>query len=207
MGRGDPSRYDSHADHCPPEHMPEGLAKHPVAQTPECQNACCRHRQHKLLKLEQVHEGPCGKSLTQCERCKRDNAQVRGRSCNRHIGRDPEDQKAEQGAQVALIGHGTIGGTCVNVGCVPSKALIAAAAKAHNMKTTQDFGIRPETPQVNFEKVQAHIKDVIAAIEPNDSQERFEGLGATVIRESAKFISPNEVEAGDTIIQAKRFAT
>ena len=39
---------------------------------------------------------------------------------------------AEQGARVALIGHGTIGGTCVNVGCVPSKALIRAAEAVHH---------------------------------------------------------------------------
>lgn len=52
---------------------------------------------------------------------------------------------AEQGAQVALIGHGTIGGTCVNIGCVPSKALIRATESLHHAEAAARFaGIRAE---------------------------------------------------------------
>lgn len=47
---------------------------------------------------------------------------------------------AEQGAEVALIGHGTLGGTCVNVGCVPSKALIRASEALHQARTASRFG-------------------------------------------------------------------
>jgi mercuric reductase len=46
---------------------------------------------------------------------------------------------AEQGAQVALIGHGTIGGTCVNIGCVPSKTLIRAAETLHQASAAARF--------------------------------------------------------------------
>jgi mercuric reductase len=54
---------------------------------------------------------------------------------------------AEQGANVALIGHGTIGGTCVNVGCVPSKTMIRAAAALHGARAASRFpGLAGEAP-------------------------------------------------------------
>ncbi|MFN3624550.1 MAG: FAD-dependent oxidoreductase, partial [Hyphomicrobium sp.] len=46
---------------------------------------------------------------------------------------------AEQGANVALIGHGLIGGTCVNVGCVPSKTMIRAAEALHGARAASRF--------------------------------------------------------------------
>src|SRR5882672_5410458 len=58
---------------------------------------------------------------------------------------------ADQGAQVALIGHGTIGGTCVNIGCVPSKTLIRAAETLHNARVAARFaGITAEAELTNW---------------------------------------------------------
>ena len=108
------------------------------------------------------------------------------------------------GAKTVLIEKGKMGGDCLNYGCVPSKALIAAAKHAYAMSSGDTFGVAPQAAQVDFARVHQHVHEVIAAIEPNDSQERFEGLGATVIRDAARFVGPNEVEAGAQRIQARR---
>jgi pyruvate/2-oxoglutarate dehydrogenase complex dihydrolipoamide dehydrogenase (E3) component len=112
---------------------------------------------------------------------------------------------AQFGRKVVLIEKGKMGGDCLNYGCVPSKALIAAAKHAHGFRTGAKFGIAPADPKIDFRKVHDHVQSVIAAIEPNDSQARFEGLGVKVIRAEAKFVGPDRVEAGGETITARRF--
>jgi len=112
---------------------------------------------------------------------------------------------AQMGARVVLIEAGRMGGDCLNTGCVPSKALLAAAKHAHAMTTGAEFGVAPTPPRVDFAAAKDHVARVIAAIAPHDSQERFEGLGVEVIRAHARFTSPREVEAGDAVIAARRF--
>lgn len=110
----------------------------------------------------------------------------------------------QMGARVVLVEKGEMGGDCLNYGCVPSKALLAAAKAAHAPDTARLFGIELGRPKIEFQKVHDHIHDVIAGIAPHDSQERFEGLGVTVIRAAAKFTGPREVEAGGKRIRARR---
>jgi pyruvate/2-oxoglutarate dehydrogenase complex dihydrolipoamide dehydrogenase (E3) component len=110
----------------------------------------------------------------------------------------------QMGARVVLIEAGEMGGDCLNAGCVPSKALIAAA-KAAEAQRRGFQGVAPHDPQVDFGAVKEHVAAVIAQIAPVDSQERFEGLGCTVIRDFARFTSPREVQAGDRTIRARRF--
>lgn len=112
---------------------------------------------------------------------------------------------SQMGASVVLLEGHKMGGDCLNYGCVPSKALIAAAKKAHAMQSGRAFGVTPVTPQVDYAAAKDHVQKVIETIEPVDSQERFEGFGVKVIREFGKFISKTEVQAGDTIITARRF--
>ena len=112
---------------------------------------------------------------------------------------------ASFGVPVVLIEKGEMGGDCLNTGCVPSKALIAAAKHAHAFSTGAPFGIAAQVPGIDFAKVNAHVHDVIAGIAPHDSQERFEGLGVTVIRAEARFTDRDTVVAGDTTIKARRF--
>ena len=112
---------------------------------------------------------------------------------------------AQMGARVVLIEGGEMGGDCLNAGCVPSKALIAAAKAAHAMRSGAQYGITPVEPEVNFAAVKDHVAKVIATIAPVDSQERFEGFGITVIRAWARFTGPDTVEAGGTTIKARRF--
>ena len=111
----------------------------------------------------------------------------------------------QMGASVVLIEAAEMGGDCLNAGCVPSKALIAAAKHAHAMTTGGPFGVSPVTPKVDFGAVKDHVARVIETIAPVDSQERFEGLGVRVIRAWGKFTSPTTVEAGNHRITARRF--
>ena len=111
----------------------------------------------------------------------------------------------QMGAKVVLVESGKMGGDCLNYGCVPSKALLAAAKRAHAIENAAPFGIASVKPKIDFAKVHAHVRGVIRAIEPHDSQERFEELGVKVIREKGYFISPKILQAGDTRISAKRF--
>ncbi|WP_374372844.1 NAD(P)/FAD-dependent oxidoreductase [Tabrizicola sp.] len=110
----------------------------------------------------------------------------------------------QMGARVVLIEAGEMGGDCLNAGCVPSKALIAAA-KAAEAQRRGFRGVSPAAPQVDFAAVKDHVAAVIARIAPIDSQARFEGLGCTVIRAFARFTGPREVQAADTTIRARRF--
>lgn len=111
----------------------------------------------------------------------------------------------QMGAKVVLIEGHKMGGDCLNYGCVPSKALIAAAKHAHAMTSGAPYGITPAAPEVSYAGAKDHVHRVIDTIAPLDSQERFEGLGVHVIRDWARFVSPAEVQAGDTTIRARRF--
>ena len=103
-----------------------------------------------------------------------------------------------------IEGH-KMGGDCLNYGCVPSKALLAAADRAFGGQGNKPFGIAATRPKVDFAAVMAHVRETIAAIEPVDSVERFGGLGVRVIEETGKFIDRKTVKAGKTTITAKRF--
>lgn len=109
------------------------------------------------------------------------------------------------GRSVVLVEKHRMGGDCLNYGCVPSKALIAAAKRARDMRTSGAFGIKPVTPEVNWEGVRAHIRDVIAQIAPNDSIGRFTGLGVRVIQAAGRFVDKYTLQAGEHLIRARRF--
>lgn len=111
----------------------------------------------------------------------------------------------QMGASVVLIEAGEMGGDCLNYGCIPSKALLAAAKQAQTLRIGAKFGVASIEPDVNFAGVMKHVQGVIDGIAPHDSQERFEGLGVTVIRDRARFTSPGIVEAGGKIVRARRF--
>lgn len=112
---------------------------------------------------------------------------------------------AQMGARVVLIEAAAMGGDCLNAGCVPSKALLAAADAAAAVRRAAAFGVHAGAPDIDGAAVFAHVRDVIAAIAPHDSVERFEGLGVTVIRARARFASAREVVAGEARVRARRF--
>ena len=112
---------------------------------------------------------------------------------------------AQMGAKVVLIEKSKMGGDCLNTGCVPSKALIAAAHAADRVRRAGRFGVNGHEPKVDFLELRDHVHGVIAAIAPNDSVERFEGLGVEVIQGPARFIGTREVEVNGRQIRARRF--
>ncbi len=111
---------------------------------------------------------------------------------------------SQMGARVALIEKGKMGGDCLNYGCVPSKAMLAAGHAAEAHRNSAAFGVAADKPAIDDNGVYGHIHGAIAAIAPNDSVERFEGLGVRVIKAAARFTGPTEVTAGDVRIAARR---
>lgn len=109
------------------------------------------------------------------------------------------------GRRVVLIEKHKMGGERLHYGCVPSKALGAAARRAQTMRTAQKFGISPVEPMVTMRAVNDHIRGVIAELAPNYSVERFGGLGVRVIRAAGRFVDKQTVTAGDYRIKARRF--
>lgn len=112
---------------------------------------------------------------------------------------------SQMGASVALVERDRMGGDCLNFGCVPSKALLAAAHLAHDMREAERLGIERHEPRIDFGRVMEHVQGVIQAIAPHDSRERFEGLGVQVVKAEARFADRNTLEAGSETIRARRF--
>jgi pyruvate/2-oxoglutarate dehydrogenase complex dihydrolipoamide dehydrogenase (E3) component len=112
---------------------------------------------------------------------------------------------AQFGVPVVLIEKGLMGGDCLNYGCVPSKALLAAGKRADAVRTASNFGIDVLEAQIDHRGVHQHVHGVIAAIAPNDSVERMTGLGVRVIQAQANFLDKFTVEAGRVLVKARRF--
>ncbi len=111
----------------------------------------------------------------------------------------------QMGASVVLFERGLMGGDCLNYGCVPSKAMLAAGHAAAAARGAARFGVSLPEPNVDFGKVHAHVRDVIAGIEPHDSVERFEELGVRVIQAQATFADARTITGGGFRVQARRF--
>lgn len=110
---------------------------------------------------------------------------------------------AQMGARVVLFEGGRMGGDCLNSGCVPSKALLAAAKAAHHAHGNPLMGITGAAPAVDFAAVKRHVAEVIATIAPHDSVARFTGLGVHVIEEHAAFAGPRLVRSASFEVRAK----
>lgn len=99
------------------------------------------------------------------------------------------------GAKVAIIERKFMGGDCLNFGCVPSKAFIAAANVAHTCRVeAKKFGINVKDVQVDFGKVMERMRAIRAEISENDSVERFHKfMGADTFLGDAKFLSHDSI--------------
>jgi pyruvate/2-oxoglutarate dehydrogenase complex dihydrolipoamide dehydrogenase (E3) component len=106
-----------------------------------------------------------------------------------------------------LIEKGKMGGDCLNSGCVPSKALIAAGKRVASVNGGAAFGVITPRAKINFPDVHRHVASVIAAIAPNDSKERFAALGVRVVAGTARFRDARTVLVADAGIEvrARRF--
>ena len=111
---------------------------------------------------------------------------------------------SQMGARVVLFEGGQMGGDCLNHGCVPSKALLAAGKALARQRGDARYGIVSQPGRVDFPAVKAHVQGVIDGIAPMDSVERFEGLGVRVVQASARFVGPRAVEGGAVRVTARR---
>ncbi|MFG0262972.1 MAG: mercuric reductase [Novipirellula sp. JB048] len=108
------------------------------------------------------------------------------------------------GARVALVERDLMGGDCLNVGCVPSKAIISAARVAAKAKEASEFGIDVPEVHVDFATVMQRMRRLRAEISPNDSASRFRDLGVDVYFGQASFIDSNTVDVAGTKLEFKR---
>jgi pyruvate/2-oxoglutarate dehydrogenase complex dihydrolipoamide dehydrogenase (E3) component/uncharacterized membrane protein YdjX (TVP38/TMEM64 family) len=110
-------------------------------------------------------------------------------------------------AKVTLVEAHKMGGDCLNFGCVPSKAIIKSAKLAHQMRHADKYGLHATTPTFSFKAVMARVHEIIKAIEPHDSVERYTGLGVDVIQGYAKIIDPWTVEIKHNSGETSRLTT
>ena len=108
------------------------------------------------------------------------------------------------GVEVVLIEKGKMGGDCLNYGCVPSKAVIAAGKHAQAIREAAKYGVSAGEPRIDYAKVHDHVQGVIATIAPNDSVERFTALGVKVIQAAGRFVDADTIVAGAYEIRARR---
>jgi len=109
------------------------------------------------------------------------------------------------GAKVAIIERGLMGGDCLNVGCVPSKAIISAGRVASSVRHAHGYGVNVSgETTVDFAAVMQRMRDLRARISPNDSAERFRALGVDVYFGQASFVDSNTIDVGGTKLQFKR---
>jgi pyruvate/2-oxoglutarate dehydrogenase complex dihydrolipoamide dehydrogenase (E3) component len=111
---------------------------------------------------------------------------------------------AQLGVRVVLIERDRMGGDCLNFGCVPSKALLAASHAAQAARGATRFGLRLPEPDIDWAAVHEHVQGVIAAIAPTDSEARFRALGATVLRGEARFVAPDALSVDGRRVAARR---
>jgi len=107
-------------------------------------------------------------------------------------------------AKVMLVEKASMGGDCLNTGCVPSKALIRAAKSVRDIEKANNFGIKVGVPEVDFAAVMGRVKDVISEIEPHDSEERFTRLGVDCVAGQAQIISPWQVAIDGRQVSAEK---
>ncbi len=112
---------------------------------------------------------------------------------------------AAMGVPVVLIEKGRMGGQRLAGGAVASKALLAAAQHADAVRSGMRFGVKSVRSGIDFAVVNAHLRGAIEAIAPQESAERFIGLGVRLVTGTARFKDANTVAAGDLVIKARRF--
>ncbi|MEW4489246.1 mercuric reductase [Thalassoglobus sp. JC818] len=108
------------------------------------------------------------------------------------------------GAKVALIERDLMGGDCLNVGCVPSKALLSAARTAASVRDAGKFGVNVSGEvQVEFQAVMERMRRLRASISPHDSAARFRDLGVDVFLGQGNFTSEDSIEVNGQSLQFK----
>ena len=110
---------------------------------------------------------------------------------------------ARLGRKVALIEREALGGDCLWTGCVPTKALVASAKLAHQMRHADAWGLEAVTPKVTPKSVMDSMREARRVTAVHDDPEKFRKLGIDVIVGAARLVSANEVEVAGRRLQGK----
>jgi len=105
------------------------------------------------------------------------------------------------GAKVALIERHLMGGDCLNVGCVPSKALLRCARAAKEAREAARFGVRAAGVEVDFASVAERVRSLRAQLSHHDSASRFQSLGVDVFLGQGSFAGPDTISVGDQTLR------
>ena len=108
------------------------------------------------------------------------------------------------GARVLLVERSRTGGDCLWTGCVPSKALLAAAHRVADARRGDELGVRVGEVAVDFAAVMAHVKDAIATVEPEDSPASLEAAGVRVVLGEARFTGPDRIAVDGRTVRFRR---
>lgn len=105
------------------------------------------------------------------------------------------------GARVALVERDRVGGECLHTGCIPSKALLAAAERVHAMRTADRVGIESHEPAIDFARVMERVRGAIAAAGVEDTPQHLRSVGVDVFEEEARFLRPGEIAVGSATLR------
>src|SRR5213594_928554 len=109
------------------------------------------------------------------------------------------------GAKVALVEKHLLGGDCLNVGCVPSKAVIRSWRAVFDAQEAGPFGVRVGKPvEIDFPAVMERMRRLRADLSPHDSAQRFAKLGVDVFLGEARFAGPDTVHVAGETLRFKR---
>jgi pyruvate/2-oxoglutarate dehydrogenase complex dihydrolipoamide dehydrogenase (E3) component len=112
---------------------------------------------------------------------------------------------ARHGKRVAMAERWKLGGTCLNVGCVPTKALIRSAQVAETVRRAGEFGVEVESWRLNYGRVVGRAREIVNGFSGEGPRESLARQGITLLKGSAKFLDPHEVECADSRYQADQF--
>ena len=111
----------------------------------------------------------------------------------------------EEGLSVALIEEWKLGGTCLNAGCDPTKTMVRSAEVLHLARTARRFGVSVDGACIDWPGLRKRVDDLIDEIRGGDGPANIRAQGIDLYESHARFLSANEIIAGDTLLSADRF--
>lgn len=110
---------------------------------------------------------------------------------------------ADRGWTVAAVEQGLVGGSCVNYGCTPTKAMVASARRVWVTRNSADHGVIAQKVAVDFKKIIERKKKIVAGFRESIEQRRFNHQNITLMRETGRFVGANKIQVGSEIIEGK----
>ena len=114
-------------------------------------------------------------------------------------------EAANLGKRVAMVERAKLGGTCLNVGCVPTKALLRSAQVAETVRRAGEFGVQVADWRPDYPQMVARAQALIDSLSDEDPHESLKRQGITLLEGSVRFASPHEIACGSQRVTAQAF--